>query len=42
MKEIAKALLKSMSIMLLLGSGVATVVNGVILWLHFFNGDEVL
>ena len=42
MKEIAKVVLTSMSILLLLGSGVATVVNEIILWLRFFNGDEVL
>ena len=42
MKEIAKVVLTSMSILLLLGSGVATVVNGIIFWLRFFNGDEVL
>lgn len=42
MKKIAKVVLTSMSILLLLGSGVATVINGIILWLRLFNGDEVL
>lgn len=42
MKEIAKGVLTSMSILLLLGSGIAGIVNGIIMWLHFLNGDEIL
>lgn len=41
-KETVKVLLTSMSILLLLGSGIAGIVNGIIMWLHFLNGDEFL
>lgn len=42
MKELAKIVLTCMSILLMIGSGVAGVVNGIVLWSHFLSGDEIL
>lgn len=42
MKEIAKVVLTCTSILLIIGSGVAGVVNGIFLWMHFLSGDKDL
>ena len=42
MKELAKTVLTCMGVLLMIGSGIAGTVNGIIMWLRFFNGDEVL
>ena len=42
MKELAKIVLTCMGVLLMIGSGIAGTVNGIIMWLHFLNGDEIL
>ena len=42
MKELAKTVLTCMGVLLMIGSGIAGIVNGIIMWLHFLNGDEIL
>lgn len=42
MKEIAKNVLTSMSVLLMIGSGLACVVNGILMWLRYISGDEIV
>lgn len=42
MKELAKTVLTCMGVLLMIGSGIAGTINGIIMWLHFLNGDEIL
>lgn len=42
MKEIAKIVLTIMSIILIIGIGVANVVDGVVMWFHLISGDEIV